>query len=255
MFLSVPENQDIYFDIPDLFNTSDASRHSYLRLLFSILDTYSFDNWTPELKVNYIQGKIFDLVTAFRNFYQDYQAYNALPDSDKVLNEVINSIKNHSKQIVNNRLDKTNPHVQFILNTIERIDLLQLKDIPIKDKPEIVSYDVGEVFKAFVDVRGFIKNEVPKQTEDNDSMKKVLLMIELGLIDYLQEKYKANKSNTNRLLSALSGVNPDLIKRYINGYKTGLLDKKVKNHNNPATPENINWINNLLNQNKLDKKS
>lgn len=256
LLLRVPENQEIYFDIPELFNTSDNARLHYMQLLFGLWDLIYYDEWTPEQKVKHIENELFELFNRFKVFLADQCDIDIiLSEQSRVLEDVLSHLKTHSKIILDERLGSNNHKALFLLNAINRINIDNITELKQNETSEIISHDIGKSIYSFAEIRGLLLKRKPKEDiEDSNAMKKVLMLIELGIIEYIENKYQTNKSGTNKLLAALTGVHSDLIKRYINGYKTGKLEKKVNNHNNPATKENIEWLSSLFSEIKINIK-
>lgn len=241
-YLSSPYNQDIYFDVPSLFDVNDDARLSYMKILFNVIDTFSYDEWLPEDKLYKSKEILSEPVNTLLKMCNSSK-HNECRD---VLEDFLLHIKKHGKAI-SERVFKENSLALFINNSLDKITLDELQNLQQeKILPDRISLDLGKTLNVFADIRGFGKEEPAVGMEDLTSMKKVLAAVEFGVIKHIENTYKTNKSQTYKLVSAITGVSPDLIKRYVNGYITGKNYPHAKNNNNPASIENKEWLNDLI---------
>jgi hypothetical protein len=260
-YLENPLNQEIYFNVPVAYSANDESKHTYFRLLFGLLRDVAFKHTHEELEK-----------LVYNRLSLEFSMITEITSSDTMV-DIINHLKKHAKQIVESRMDQSDPSIQFVLNVIQHIDISKIPEYKTKDEfPILIFMYRKKGIKITHQIEGS-SQEKPKEyfQEDNDAMKKVLLLIELGIIDFLKDKYGTNDSQTFRILQVLTGMPAALIKRYRNGFIVGMPKKNKKvfnektrrfeevltnktNRSNPATPKNIEWITNLLSENKINKK-
>jgi hypothetical protein len=83
---------------------------------------------------------------------------------------------------------------------------------------------------------------------DNSQIEKIVMLYELGIIDYLEKKLPQTISDATKgkLISKFSGITPDNARRYLSSIRTGNNDK-----NYPLKEDNINSVKAELTKLKL----